>query len=454
MASKAQRFEAVMQKLAEADRQYKSTLSEHRELQQSHATEQRQCRELAGKMCAEFDRDLHHTEKLATAALSSRIAEKLETHTAKDVYGALQPYMDQQGYSLKKAAEKVLGVDFNREFIEEDSAGMLETINGFGMVQMLEAKRFGEMNYQRIGSGYEVVSELRTGSQNADDQEKRREVMEKLERAQMNGEDTRDLQHYLDYSDYGKYQGNVYPQVIVNMSHSLAHKSAERCLPALAALENIQLYEPEQGTDWMSMGQLAHKYEDKDYTVWPETDCESEDWHIPGEYPDDPKSPNGIKRQTEWLLSFPRHPEPDFLGLEKVNAKPPPLQRSGLSGLFDRVTGREAARLENEIEWTKWKTQHLEKCTQELDRHINGYLKEEINEMKQVRHEIETGPTLFHRWALQENPDMREALTAIGVTRPANRDKIWETLQEMDTRSPEPVAVQAQAAEQYEMMEL
>ena len=108
---------------------------------------------------------------LATHAQEKIIDAKL-FHDPADVYHTIQPYCDKEGYRLFDCAKKMLNCNFYREFVEEDVAGRLENLSGYGMLDLIEASRFGSFEYE-IVSSYELISSYSINKESAEYQEYR-----------------------------------------------------------------------------------------------------------------------------------------------------------------------------------------------------------------------------------------------------------------------------------------
>lgn len=102
--------------------------------------------EIVRKSCANA-----HAEKQAmahTLATTERHADMYQALcrkfipsdvTAEDIYFAVAPTYDEEGFALFRAAEQILGQFDYGHFYYEDSRGYFEEMDGYGMLRYLEA---------------------------------------------------------------------------------------------------------------------------------------------------------------------------------------------------------------------------------------------------------------------------------------------------------------------------
>ena len=102
---------------------------------------------------------LHHD---AYAAVLKEIGPVVKlAEEAKKLYECVAPYLDPQGFTLYRAAERITGFNLYDAFPYEDSCGRFERATGNELMRYLEADRFGGVSWEIVpGYTYECA-ELR-----------------------------------------------------------------------------------------------------------------------------------------------------------------------------------------------------------------------------------------------------------------------------------------------------
>lgn len=89
--------------------------------------------------------------------INAGIDKAATIYSAREIYAALQPALDTDGYYLSGAAKKLMGFDVENEYPVEDNLHYFEAMNGFGRLRFLEAAKFGERCFTPIQSGTETI---------------------------------------------------------------------------------------------------------------------------------------------------------------------------------------------------------------------------------------------------------------------------------------------------------
>ena len=76
--------------------------------------------------------------------------------TCQQLYHALAPNLDPEGFRLYRAAQKVTGFQPYEAFPYEDARGMFEALDGHQLMVWLEADAFGAVSWEVVpGTTYE-----------------------------------------------------------------------------------------------------------------------------------------------------------------------------------------------------------------------------------------------------------------------------------------------------------
>lgn len=176
-------------------------------------------------------------EKQVRAAAQKAISAGIEQaatagHSAKDIYAALQPNLDPDGFYLLRAAEKVASFNVEQEYPVEDNLHYFEAMNGFGQMRFLEAAKFGSTISVHDESGIETRNEYMIRSES---------------------------------SQFKEYQDNIFAAAIDGMKGSATLTSdMKESLSAVSGLKNIGAAEltpkalPKEG--WVSIDEHMKTY--------------------------------------------------------------------------------------------------------------------------------------------------------------------------------------------------
>lgn len=148
--------------LSQGIRRYNGQREAYAELYDKYEYQLTECKKTADLAQRKFDADYKVFKGLLTVKMQELLIKATAKNNPADIYAAVVPSLDRDGSFLSKASQKLLDIkDFFHHFVEEDSAGRLEMINGHGQVRMMELSRLGEPSYNIYhsigGGGYELM---------------------------------------------------------------------------------------------------------------------------------------------------------------------------------------------------------------------------------------------------------------------------------------------------------
>ena len=112
----------------------------------------------AGRLSTKFEQNSIALNTALGRKVATLLTQAVMSVPVEELYVAVMPYLDRDGYRLSNATQEVLGIkNFDRHYVEEDSAGRLETMKGHGMVKLMELTEMGEPHYSYQGC-YELLA--------------------------------------------------------------------------------------------------------------------------------------------------------------------------------------------------------------------------------------------------------------------------------------------------------
>lgn len=313
---------------------------------------------------------------------NAQIREAVAEHDPKDIYNAVQPNIDKNGYHLSHAAEKLLNIAFYTEYVQEDTAGWLDPMNGFGYTKLLEAAHFGERKFEINGS-YQLLS-----------------------------------QYQIDTSseEYADYQHKLYAAAIKDMASPGIHE-VEDMLDALTNLKHIEpsITQEAHSDEWVTMSEHMQKYYSNESVadnIFERSSFEKE-----------------LKEITdEFVFYFSEPTTPDEY--ETVNYYEPP--KGGFFAAVNNVLSPQAQidDLENKIHNLRIGIHEAKELTEGI-KEMTLSLAEESLDKKELLKQEQSELNHFEKWL---NKSFSNEFEALGFQLPLKQTELWSELSQHVTQ--------------------